>query len=98
MSGVRVVCDLVAGYIPVGDECVVSEIEGGVIGHLGLASIRVLALREELVDGIKGVALYGIVGGKDNEHGRVLLNARQAKRPRSVNGVKKAGAGARNGG
>lgn len=47
--------NLVSSNKPVGHEGVVSVVEGGEVGHLGLAAIGVLALREELVHRVKGV-------------------------------------------
>ena len=65
--------DLVAGDVPVGDEGEVGVVDGVVVGHLGRAAVGVFAVGEELVDGVEGVALDGIVGGEDDEHGRVGL-------------------------
>ena len=70
---IRVVRNLIARDIPVRHEGVVCVVDGGVVGHLGLASIRVLAVCEELVDGVEGEALDGIVGREDDKHGSVTL-------------------------
>ena len=43
------------------------------VGHLGLAAVRVLAVLEELVDGVDGIRLDRIVSGKDDELGDVFL-------------------------
>lgn len=43
------------------------------VGHLGLAAVGVLAVLEELVDGVDGVRLDRIVGGEDDELGNVFL-------------------------
>ena len=59
--------DLVAGDVPVGDEGEVGVVDGVVVGHLGRAAVGILTVGEELVDGVEGVALDGIVGSKDDE-------------------------------
>lgn len=68
------VCDLVPGDIPVGNERVVGVVERCIVSHLRLASVRVLSLREELVDGVESVRLDGIVGGEDDELRGVFLS------------------------
>jgi len=80
---VRVVSDLVTGDIPVRDEGVISVREGGVISHSGPTSIGVSTLGEELVDGIQGVRLDGIVGRKHDELRNICL------RNRSVSATKR---------
>lgn len=56
-----------------GNEGVVGEVEGGKVGHLWSAAVRVLAVSQELVDRVEGVRLNGIVGGEDDEHGCIRL-------------------------
>ena len=55
------------------DEPKVGVVERREVGHLGLAAVRVLAVLEELVDGVDGVRLDRIVGGEDDELGNVFL-------------------------
>ena len=65
--------NLVTGDEPVGDEGVVRVVEGGVIRHSGRAAVRVLALCQELVDGVEGIGLDGIIGSENKEHRRIGL-------------------------
>jgi hypothetical protein len=58
------------------NESVVRKVQGRIIGHFYGATIRIFAVSQELVDGIEGVRLYGIVGGEDNEHGNIRLKRR----------------------
>lgn len=59
--------DFVACDIPIRDEGVVRVRERSEVGHLHWASIRVLAMRKELVDRIQGVRLNRIVCSEKNE-------------------------------
>ena len=47
----------------------VGVVERREVGHLGRASVWVLAVGKELVDGVDRVALDSIVGGEDHELG-----------------------------
>ncbi len=60
--------DFVPCNVPVGDEGVVGIIEGGEVGHLRWAAVRIFSLSEKLVDSVDGVGLHGIIGGEYNEH------------------------------
>ena len=51
---VRVIRNFISGDIPVCDEGEVGVVDGVVVGHLGLTTVGVLAVCEELVDGIEG--------------------------------------------
>jgi hypothetical protein len=62
-----VVSNLVTSDEPVGDEGEISVRNLSKVGHLGLASIRVLALSKELVDRVDGIGLDRIVCGEHNE-------------------------------
>ncbi len=55
------------------DQSIVGIIERSEVSHLGLASIRVLPVGEELVHRVEGVRLDSIVRGKHNEHRRFGL-------------------------
>ena len=59
--------DLIALDEPVRHEGVVCVVEGREVCHLGLATVRVLAVGEELVDGIESVGLDSIVGSEHYE-------------------------------
>jgi hypothetical protein len=63
----RMVSDLVAGNEPVGHKGVIRIIQRDIIGHLGCTAIRIHTLSKELVDGIDGVGLDGIVGSIDEK-------------------------------
>ena len=65
--------DLVSLDKPVSDEGVVCVVQGRVVSHLRSAAIGVYTVSEELVDGIKGITLDGIVGREDEEHGDIRL-------------------------
>lgn len=60
-ENVRVIRYFIPCNIPVCDQGIVGVIERRKIGHFGLAAIGIFALSEELVDGIEGVGLHGIV-------------------------------------
>lgn len=66
--------DLIACYIPIGNEGEVGVVDRVVVRHLGLAAVGVLAVGKELVDGIESVALDGVVGSEDDEHGCLVLS------------------------
>jgi hypothetical protein len=68
-----VVSDLVTGDEPVSDESIVCVIQRSVVGHPGRTAIRIYTVTEELVNGIKGVGLYRIVGSIDEELGDIAL-------------------------
>src|ERR1700761_9400176 len=50
------------------DKRVIREIQRNVVRHLGCAAVRVLPVREKLVDRIQGVRLHSIVRRKYDEH------------------------------
>ena len=66
--------NFVSSNKPVGHEGVIRVVEGCEVGHLGLTAVRILALSEELVDGIDGVGLDSVVSGEDDELGDVFLS------------------------
>ena len=66
--------NFVSSNKPIGHKGVISVVEGCEVGHLGLAAVRILALSEELVDGIDGVGLDCVVSGEDDELGDVFLS------------------------
>jgi hypothetical protein len=61
------VCDLISGDEPVGDEGIVGVVQRDIVSNLWLTPIRVFTLGKKLINGIKGVGLHGIVGSIDNE-------------------------------
>lgn len=61
------ISNLVTSDIPIRDEGIVCIRERSVISHRRSASIGVFALGEELVDGIQGVGLDGVVGREYDE-------------------------------
>lgn len=61
------VSNFVASDIPIRDEGVVSISEGSVVSHGRSASIGIFALGEELIDGIQGIRLNGVVGREYDE-------------------------------
>ena len=65
--------NFVSSNKPIGHEGVIGVVEGCEVGHLGLAAVGVFAVGEELVDGVEGEALDGIVGREDDKHGSVTL-------------------------
>lgn len=58
---------------PVGDECVVRVVQRREVGHLDGATVRILALGQELVDGVESVGLDCIIGGVYNKLGNFGL-------------------------
>lgn len=68
--------NLVTSDIPVRHEGEVGVVDGGVVSHLGLTTVGVLAMGEELIDSIQSIGLDGIVGGEDDELGDVRLYMR----------------------
>lgn len=46
---------------------VVCEVERGEVRHFYIASVRIFALGEELIDRVQGVGLNSIIGSKDDE-------------------------------
>ncbi len=66
---------------PTCNQSKVGVIDGSIISHLGLASIRVLTMGEELVHGVEGVGLDSVVRGKHNEHGRFRLRDVRVSKP-----------------
>ena len=72
--------DLVSLDKPVSDEGVVCVVQGRVVSHLRSAAIGVYTVSEELVDGIEGVRLDGIVGGEDDELWNYRLHKAQPKK------------------
>ena len=65
--------NLITGDEPIGDEGVVGVVERSVVGHPRRAAVRVLALCQELVDGVEGIGLDGIIGSENKEHRRIGL-------------------------
>ena len=63
MDNVRVISNLVPGDIPIRDEREIGIADLSEIGHLGRASVRVLSVRDEVVDRADGVRLDGVVSG-----------------------------------
>lgn len=77
-AGVRMVCNLVAGNVPIRDEGVVCVCERGKVGHLGAAAVWVSSLSEELVNRVNGIGLNGVVRRKDDELWHFFLQYRSA--------------------
>jgi hypothetical protein len=69
-----VVSNLITGDIPIRDEGVVSVSERSVVSHGRSASVGVFALGEELVDGIQGIRLDGVVGREYDELRDICLS------------------------
>jgi hypothetical protein len=70
---VRVVTNLVTCDIPIRDEGVIRIRERSIVSHGRPASVGVFALGEELVDGIQGIRLDGIVCSEHDELGDICL-------------------------
>ena len=65
--------NLVTGNIPIRDEGIISIGERCVVGHDGWASVGVFAVGEELLHGIQGIRLDGIVGCEYDELRDIFL-------------------------
>lgn len=62
-----VICNLISGDVPIGDHGIVGIIEGYKVGHFGRTTVWVFPLSEELVDGVDGIGLNGVIGGEEDE-------------------------------
>lgn len=70
---IRVITNLVSCNVPISDKRIVGIVKRREVGHLDRATIRILSLSQELIDGVDSIRLNSIIGSEDNELRHVRL-------------------------
>jgi hypothetical protein len=73
----RMIGNLIPSDIPIRHQRIICKIQTSIIRHPRRAPVRILPLRQELVNGVERVGLDGVVGCEDNKLRHVGLDSGQ---------------------